>query len=515
MTRSTKRRRQPILETLEGRALMAAPAYGYALDLASPNATEGDGVAVDAAGDAVTTGAFDGTINLDPNNPTNPAGTLVLQAGYTDSSGTYHQTPAAYVARYDPNGNLLWAHGLGGGGASGASAYPGKIAVDGANNIYIIGYFGGTIDFGTGPGGADVTLTGPSPDSGHTAEFLAKYSQDGTVQWAVTLSPDTGDYGKERLAVDPTGGIYVSDYLNNVTTVGNQTLDPANGGYYLARSNRADGSFDWVEQFNVAVIGGVTADASGNVYLTGGFNGTVDFDPGSRTYNLFSGGSKRTPNEAAFVEKLTPSGSLGWAVAFQASGKTGRFQPSPNATGGAIALDAAGDVYTAGSYGGTVDFDPSGSVYNLPTSGRLYVSKLTSNGQFVWADQIGSGAYRTGLAGLVIDTSGNVDVTGDFVGTANFNPSGTYNLTSNGYTTGSDYAPDIFVEQLSADGGFNWAISAGSTGWDQAYGIAVDGSGNIFLTGIFSDTVNFDPNGTQNRTATSSNGNAFLWKLTP
>ena len=123
MTRSTKRRRQPILETLESRALMAAPSYGYALDLgATPYAAETTGVAVDASGDAVAAGDFVGTINLDPNNPANPAGTLTFSPGFYDSSGTFESTGAAYVARYDPNGNLLWAHGFGGSGTSVADA---------------------------------------------------------------------------------------------------------------------------------------------------------------------------------------------------------------------------------------------------------------------------------------------------------------------------------------------------------------------------------------------------------
>jgi hypothetical protein len=503
--RATNRHR-PSLECLEGRALMAAPNYGYGLDLGSPtNYAESQGVAVDAAGDAVATGDFDGTINLDPNNPSNPAGTLTFPSGFYDSTGTWNGTIAAYVARYDPNGNLLWARGFGGGGsASPSNAWGRKVAVDGSGNIYAVGQFSGTINVGPDASGKPVTLTG-LPFGSDTSEYLVKYSSEGIVQWAVMSSDHSG--GAEHLAVDPQGDVFIANRLDvNGQTIGNQTLSWSNGQGYLAKYG-PNGAFDWVDQFNVTDLRGVAADGSGNAYLTGGFSGTVDFDPGPGTYNLFSGGSSKHPNQAAFVEKLNASGGLAWADVFQAT-STGRFSGSWS-DGSAIALDSSGDVLTVGSYGGTVDFDPSSkTTYNLPTSGGLYVSKLSPTGQFVWAKQVETGASIQ-ATGIALDLSGNVDLTGYFSGTANFNPAGSYNLTS----VGSSH--DIVVEQLNSAGGFNWAISAGGTGDDLAYGIAVDSYGDIFLTGVFNGTVNFDPNGGQNLTAQSSNGDAYLWKLKP
>ena len=92
-----------------------------------------------------------------------------------------------------------------------------------------------------------------------------------------------------------------------------------------------------------------------------------------------------------------------------------------------------------------------------------------------------------------MDASGNVYVTGDYQGTADFDPSlGTTDLTSNGNE-------DIFFAKYNSSGDLTWANSLGSNSNDEGYGIAVDGSGNVHVTGEFRGTVDFDPgSGTTN-----------------
>ena len=193
----------------------------------------------------------------------------------------------------------------------------------------------------------------------------------------------------------------------------------------------------------VAVFGGtswdyldsVAADSSGNVVATGSFEGTADFDPGSGTTNLTSGGSRDI-----YVTKLDSSGELAWAR--QMGGVS-------SASGHSVALDSSGNVYVAGRFRGTADFDPGSETQNLTSNGSDdgFVVKLDSNGDFVWAKSFG-GAQTDVARGVAVDSAGNVYVNGYFRSTADFDPgAGTQNKTA----AGSD---DIYLLKLNADGDF-------------------------------------------------------------
>ena len=224
----------------------------------------------------------------------------------------------------------------------------------------------------------------------------------------------------------------------------------------------------------------VAVDSSGNIYTTGIFSGTVDFDPGAGTANLTSAGSWDV-----FVSKLNSAGELVWVKKF---GSTAADQ------GRAIAVDTLGNVYTTGSFSGTVDFDPGAGTSNL-FSGQdaVFVLKLNSAGEFVWAKQLNeswtSVAYGYSIA---VDSSGNVYTTGNFRGTVDFDPgAGASNLTSAG-STGN---VDAFVSKLDSTGAFVWVKQFTGTGNKDEFGysIAVDSSGNVYTTGYFSGTTDFDP----------------------
>jgi hypothetical protein len=109
----------------------------------------------------------------------------------------------------------------------------------------------------------------------------------------------------------------------------------------------------------------VAVDSSSNVYTTGEFTGSVDFDPGKGKFILISAGSNDV-----FVSKLTSAGNFADAANL---GGTGFDR------GHAIAVDSSNNVYTTGVYTGPADFDPGPGTYNL-TGGGVFVSKLTQSG---------------------------------------------------------------------------------------------------------------------------------------
>ena len=245
---------------------------------------------------------------------------------------------------------------------------------------------------------------------------------------------------------------------------------------------------------------------SGDIYLAGGFEGITDFDPGPGTFTLSTGSSN---DVGTFVAKFNGSGDFIWAKAMIGpAGSAG----SPYS----IAIDPAGSgaIYTTGRFQKTVDFDPGPNTFNLTAVGNndIFISKLDTAGNFVWAKAIGGPADDFGIS-LAYDPegSGSVYTTGQFRGTVDFDPGDTttFNLTSKG-----NY--DIFISKLDNSGDFIWAKRFGSVGIDVGRAIAFDptGIGGVYTTGQFYGTVDFDPGDstTFNLTAAGHQEN-FISKL--
>lgn len=303
----------------------------------------------------------------------------------------------------------------------------------------------------------------------------------------------------------------------------------------------------------------ITIDNLGNIYTTGFFSGTLDFDPGTGTNNLTSIGS-----EDAFIMKSDSVGNFIWAKNFGGTGTTYSH---------GLTLDGSGNIYIIGTFSNTTDFDPNGGITNLTSIGGndAFISKLDGNGNFIWAKSMG-GASNDAVKSVAIDASGNVIATGTYSGTADFDPNaGVSNLTSAGggdifvlkldaignflwaksmggssndfpgcmnidfsgniYTTGhfeatvdfdpsasvfnltSSGAEDIFISKLDANGNFIWAKSIGSTSTDISYGICIDVAGKIYTTGYYSGTVDFDPNAGITNLTSVGGDDVFVLKL--
>jgi hypothetical protein len=185
-----------------------------------------------------------------------------------------------------------------------------------------------------------------------------------------------------------------------------------------------------------ARVYGVDTDASGNVYITGDFTGTVDLNPGTGTVNVASAGGWDS-----FVVKLDRYGNYIW-------GK--RFGSTSTDTGHGIFVDPAGNVFTTGYITGTVDMNPGGAVNNLVTnsgSSDGYLLKLDTNGNYVWAQRMGGPGPEYSF-NVKTDLSGNVFVTGFITpgGPATF---GGFSITTAG-------GNDAFVAKLNAAGAYQW-----------------------------------------------------------
>lgn len=199
-----------------------------------------------------------------------------------------------------------------------------------------------------------------------------------------------------------------------------------------------------------------------------------------------------------------------WAQAQQPNFEWAKsFAGDAGSLGKSITTDVLGNVYTTGDYKGTIDLDPgpgTTTVYTDPNNGDdIYVTKMDANGNLIWAKSIG-GSSTEEVYSVVVDASGNVFVTGRFY-SSDFNPG------SNSFTLSSNGSDDMFICKFNASGTIQWARSFGSTGFDAAFGLAVDGSGNCYFTGYFSGTVDFNPGAAvYNLTSVGSN-DIFLYKM--
>jgi predicted outer membrane repeat protein len=392
------------------------------------------------------------------------------------------------------DGAYDWANAIGG-----ADFDEGRgIAVDSSGNVHITGSFRGTVDFDPGAGTTNLISAGGADI------FVAKYTNAGNLIWAKRLDGANTDVG-HGIAVDSSGNVYTTGYFTGTAdfdpSANTATLTSAGDTDIFVSSLSSTGDYRWAQRLGGTandVGNGITVDSSGSVYTTGYFTGTADFDPSTNTANLTSSG-----DTDIFVSSLSASaGGYLWAR---------RLGGTDSDYGYGIALDSTGKVYTTGTFRGTVDFNPGAGTADLTSAGSfdVFVSSLTSTGDYLWAQRLGGTSSDFGYA-IAIDTSNNIYTTGYFAGNVDFDPgASTANLISAG---GSD---DIFISSLTSAGDYRWAQRFGSASGDYGFGIAVDSSSNVYTTGYFTGTVDFDPStGTTEFTSPNANSDVFISSLT-
>jgi gliding motility-associated-like protein len=335
-------------------------------------------------------------------------------------------------------------------------------------------------------------------------------AQNLSLQWAHSYGASDIDIGQD-VTTDADGNVYhIGEFRGTVD------MDPGPGVYNLTSNSLNDiyitkldaqGNFIWVKHLYNGLLGlmeravSISIDPSGNLIITGNFSGSMDFDPGPGIFTMVTG--VPIVDAACFILKLDKDGNFIWAK------KLG--DPVQASFPVDMKLDAAGNIYFAGYFRGTVDFDPGPGVVNLtviaPISFDGFVLKLDNNGNFIWVSRFGGTDYNI-PGSLDVDAAGNVYTTGLFKGVCDFNPgAGIYNLTSNG-------AEDAFIVKVDANGIFLWAESFGGNFPDNGTSLVLDPAGNIYLSGYFSGTVDIDPGpGVTTFTGNLLLNNTFFLKL--
>jgi hypothetical protein len=299
-----------------------------------------------------------------------------------------------------------------------------------------------------------------------------------------------------ELYVDPAGNSYTTGYFTDNADFDisplQQSMLTSNGFFDIfVQKTSPDGELIWAKGFGGT--GGdlgtaVVTDANGNVYVTGAFEGNIDFDPGPGTATVSSHGM-----QDIFLLKLDPNGNFLWA------GGIGGVDYEESV---GLGVDATGNVYLSAYFSAPIDADPGSGEVELTSQGVLdnFVAKFNSNGELIWANSYGGSGLEVVLA-LRVTPNGDQYITGSFS-----DPGvGVSNMTGSGNSTG-------YLLKLDTDGNFELARSIGASGNVTSYDLDVDTDGNMYLTGQFSGTIDLDP-GIGITQFTSNLDNGFVIKL--
>jgi hypothetical protein len=346
------------------------------------------GVAVDGAGNVAAVGTFSGTLDF--------GGGALTSAGASD----------VFVAKLDPSGAHLWSKRF---GDAGFSQYGTAVAVDGAGNVVVSGYFFGTVDFG---GGA---LTSAGSDD----LFVAKLDPSGNHLWSKSFGGLGSQYARS-VAVDKAGNVILAGGFALSVDFGGGALASVGGQDIFVAKLDPSGNHVWSKRYGDAqdqVARGVAVDGAGNVVVTGDFKGAVNF--GGNT--LTSAGSSDV-----FIVKLGANGAHTWSKG---------FGDAQDQIGQSVAVDKDGNALVTGSLAGAADF--GGGALTSGGNGDIFVVKLDASGAHQWSKRFGDAAPQVGQ-GIAADAAGNALVTGYFNGTVDF---GAGPLTSAG-------GADIFLAKF-------------------------------------------------------------------
>ncbi len=466
------------------------PHHVWAKSMGGPGNEAVNGMVMDTAGNIFITGYFySGGADFDP-------GTGIAELEGKGGNDIF-------IARYDPQGNYVWAASVGGL----RDQYSEAIGVDAAGNIYITGRFQDTVDFDPGTGTAELIATGNNFD-----RFIAKYDGQGNYIWAKQLSNTATNLD---MAVDAAGNMHITGYFTGTTDfnpasgVTNNLVSKGSADIFIAKY---DSSGNYVWAYNMGSNNtsrqdrgmGITLDDVGNIYVTGYFFGTADFaTTGTVPAELVSNGGISD----IFLAKYDNNGNYIWAKGL---GGLGRDE------GNGIAVDAAGNVYVTGYHIGKADFNPATGAADTfylygNSSSDVFVAKYDNAGNYVWARGIASKGGDAGNS-VAVNAAGDVYVTGDFSDTAYFSHGGSpAELIPNGGNN------DIFIATYDAAGNYIWAKNFGGapahTLSESGVVIMLDAAGDAIIAGRYLDSADFDPGTGEAMLVSEGGAEIFLLKL--
>ncbi|HEX2899970.1 MAG TPA: hypothetical protein VHS96_09650, partial [Bacteroidia bacterium] len=440
-------------------AQIQMPRYDWVYVAGQDSQCNVNAIAIDPDDNGYVVSFFQGVIDADPG-----PGTL----NFNSATGG-----SALLQKINAYGDLVWAKQYGGLGKTGTNA----IALDAQGNLFIAGAFEAASDFDPGPG-----VQSRSP-AGAWDAYVLKLDSAGNFLWVATAGAPAGDEWAFALEVDAAGNAVATGILN-----GPSDFDPGPGVAMLSPTGlqsafvwklNANGSLGWIRQIDgsgSATGRGIDLDAAGNVLACGHFAGTMDFDPGPGISMQSSAGL-----EDGYLLKLDGNGDLLWAQ-YYGGDSSDRVE--------SVALGIAGNIFIAGDFQDTVDFDPSpGNSFPLSSnvSKSAFLSQVDANGNFQWAVNLPQSLVADGKI-LQTDAQGAAYMLGTYWGSVDFDPSPTGYFQS--ATAGT---PDGFCLKISDNGSFEWAGTIEGSANENPHAIALDTNAAVWIGGNYAAFTDFNP----------------------
>jgi hypothetical protein len=408
----------------------------WSRQMGGPGDDKAEGVAVDPAGEAVVSGC---------RSPPDSGMTSCIMEN------------DVFASRYSAEGELRWSKTFGDVGNQSAEDLAG-----GASGAVLVGYFSNNFDFG-GP---------PLVNEGAVDIFVAKLGPDGEQLWSASFGGGANEQAS-RVATDSDENVLVTGIFDNTVDFGEGPLNggPLGENPFLAKFN-ASGGVTWSQHFPGGQTRplGLASDKEGNVLLTGRYKDSImlgDMD----------GGTLNAPPvyADAFVASFDPSGTLRWAVRI-------RGDDFGIETGLGVSADGDGNVVVVGTFNGTLELGTSPMPPMTKGGDDIFVAKFArDSGMLSWSTVFG-GPGDDRPHDVIVDEAGNVLITGEFGGTADFQ----------GASLDSKGLQDAFLVMLEPNNGsLQWARRFGDIGDDIGHRLAFGPAGEVFMVGSFSGTIQF------------------------
>jgi Ca2+-binding RTX toxin-like protein len=365
--------------------------------LGSSSDDYGYGIAGDSAGNIYITGETDGSLKQG------------VSPGVRD----------AFIAKYGPDGKLLWIDQL---GSTGDWDIARGIVSDSAGNLYITGVTSSSLE-GTNQGSFDA--------------FIAKYDQNGNRLWVRQFGGNHSEDSK-GITSDSKGNVYVTGYTESSLEPG---ANPGGTDAFIAKY-AANGAQIWVRQLGTSDRSdhafGITSDSADNVYITGYTKGSL--------------GASNQGDEDAFIAKYDQNGNRLWVRQLGSDKEDWATK---------IISDGQGNVYIAGLTAGSLPGNTNQGGHDA------FIAKYDKDGTLLWVRQLGTNKSEQVWA-MTLDSAGNIYISG--------NTDGTIGGSNQGGT-------DVFIAKYAPDGTLLSTSGFGSSDTDNVGGMITDRSGNLYLTG--------------------------------